>query len=474
LSLATSALADLTVTYFSVGQGDAALIQCDDEAMLVDAGTNASAQRLLQYLTDLNVTNLKYAVGTHPHEDHVGGLDAVINTIPVINVLMPDAVAETKTFDDVLSAVERHNLEITVPAVGEQYTLGESTFTILAPERNGYGDLNNHSIVFRLDYGDTSFLFTGDAELESETEMLGSGGSDGTGLPLKADVLKVGHHGSSTSTSQGFLDAVSPRYAVISCGKDNSYGHPTSTVLRRLQDAGVTVYRTDVDGTVILSSDGTNIFNGRIVEGEAETGNAGTVNAGTVNADSYGVTAVGAVNVRERPVANAKVVTTIAVSGTPLTILKTVVVKDVMWYAVALEGLGLVDDATAAAYNNVGYIRSDLVTVVDEATYAAAVLRINATPTPKPTPKPTVKPTAKPTVKATTRPTAKPTTKPKVTATPKPSDNQSSMVWLSATGSKYHRIPNCGRMNPSRARQVSLETAKRQGYGACKNCRPPQ
>lgn len=240
----------LTVHFIDVGQGDSILIQAGNEAMLIDAGTNESGDVVTAYLESLGISHLDWVIGTHPHEDHIGGLDDVIREMDVDRVMMPPKEHTTKTFEDVLDAIADKNLTITLPEVGDSYALGSGQFTILGPV-NDYGDdLNNWSVVLRLDYGNTSFLFTGDAESTAEEDILS------TGLPVEADVLKVGHHGSDTSTSQAFLDAVSPDFAVISAGWDNDYGHPHQTTLDKLMAAQVSLCRTDLQGTVLITSNG--------------------------------------------------------------------------------------------------------------------------------------------------------------------------------------------------------------------------
>jgi len=236
-----------------VGQADAILIKQGTSAMLVDAGNNADAEFVVQYIKAQGVTKLDYVIGTHPHEDHIGGLDAVIRAFQIERIIMPKAVATTKTYEDVLAVIQQKGLKITAPVPGTKFAFGSASFTVLAPNSADYESLNNHSVVIRLVYGKTSFLLTGDAENISEKEMLDKA------FTLKSDVLKVSHHGSDTSTTTDFLGAVDPRYAVISVGKDNSYGHPSSSVIKRLQDRGVQVYRTDENGSVTAISDGATI-----------------------------------------------------------------------------------------------------------------------------------------------------------------------------------------------------------------------
>ena len=242
----------LTVHYIDVGQGDSILAGSDGHYMLIDAGENDQADTVVSYLKQAGVTSLDYVIGTHPHSDHIGGLDKVIDEFTVGKIILPPVEHTTRTFEDVLNAVSNKGLKITKPVPGSTYTLGSASFTIVAPVKDYGNDLNNWSVGIRLTYGSNSFLMCGDAESQAESDMLERG------MPLKADVLKAGHHGSSTSTSV-FLKAVSPSYVVIQCGKDNSYGHPHKETMEKLEKAGCQVLRTDEYGTITASSDGTQI-----------------------------------------------------------------------------------------------------------------------------------------------------------------------------------------------------------------------
>jgi competence protein ComEC len=240
----------LTVHFIDVGQADSILITMKDAAMLIDAGNNEDSQLVVDYIKDRGITALDYVVATHPHEDHIGGMDAVINAFEVKSIIMPRVESTTKTFEDVLEAISNKGLKVTPPVPGTKYLLGEAEFTILAPNSEAYEDTNDYSVVIKLQYGATSFLFTGDAGFESEEEMLEKG------YDLRTDLLKVAHHGSKYSTSMKFLEAVQPKIAVISVGEDNDYGHPAPETIQRLRQAGAEIYRTDESGTIIATSDG--------------------------------------------------------------------------------------------------------------------------------------------------------------------------------------------------------------------------
>ena len=252
-SFAAGVSGTLEVHYIDVGQADCIFIRQDEATLLIDAGNNADGPAVVSYLHGQGVETLDTVIGTHPHEDHIGGLDQALLAFGANKVIIPKVTHTTKTFEDLIDAIDQKGLRVTTPAPGMQFTVGDAQCTILAPVSTAYEDLNNYSVVVRVTHGDTAFLFSGDAEALSEQEML-----QGT-LPLQADVLKVGHHGSNSSSTAEFLQAVSPSIAVISVGRDNDYGHPSPETLRRLQAAGATVYRTDETGTVIIYSDGNTI-----------------------------------------------------------------------------------------------------------------------------------------------------------------------------------------------------------------------
>lgn len=243
---------ELTVTFLDVGQADCIVIKSNDELMVIDSGNNGDATLVTNFIKSQKIDKIKYLIGTHPHEDHIGGMDNVINNFEIETLILPEAVSDTKTFEDVVTAIENKNLEITAPKAGDTYTLGSAAFTIIAPNKV-YTELNNMSVGIKLTNGENSFVFCGDAEVLSENDILDNM------IDIKSDVLKLSHHGSDTSTSKAFLKAVSPKYAVISCGLDNSYGHPHVDTLQKLLDNNIELYRTDLQGNIIVVSDGKNI-----------------------------------------------------------------------------------------------------------------------------------------------------------------------------------------------------------------------
>lgn len=243
----------LKVHYINVGQGDGILIEQGDHNMLIDAGTNEDEKLMVDYLHKEGIKHVDYVVGTHPHEDHIGGMDSVIKNFDIGTVYMPKITATTNTFADVINALKSKNLKITSPIAGSTFKLGDADCEILAPNNSKYTDPNDYSIVIKLTYGSNKFLFEGDAEALSEKEILSKG------FDLSVDVLKLGHHGSRTSTSNEYLDKVNPKYAVVSCGKDNDYGHPHDVTMKKLEKKKIPLYRTDESGTIICTSDGKNI-----------------------------------------------------------------------------------------------------------------------------------------------------------------------------------------------------------------------
>ncbi|MCI8404766.1 MAG: MBL fold metallo-hydrolase [Clostridia bacterium] len=244
-------VSELTVHFIDVGQADAAILQCEGETMIIDGGNRADSDLIAAYLKKLNVEHIDYMICTHAHEDHVGGLSAPLSMMPVGAVYAPAAESDSKAYQTFKQKVTDQNTEIIHPVNYEIIGVGSARTEILASPADA-DNLNNTSIILKVTHKNNSFLFTGDAEREEEQTLLDRG-------LLKADVLKVGHHGSDTSTSYPFLREVMPEYAVISVGKNNSYGHPSEAVLSRLRDAGAQVYRTDMQGDIIMRSDGDNI-----------------------------------------------------------------------------------------------------------------------------------------------------------------------------------------------------------------------
>jgi len=244
---------DLVVHFLDVGQADSIFIQLPNgENMLIDGGEANNASSILRYLRSHDVTTINYLVASHPHADHIGGLPAIIDAMDILNIFMPRVSHTTQTFERLLTSIQNKGLQIDQAIAGVSIlSMPDLEIDIIAPVREDYKDHNDHSAVIKLTFGSTSFLFMGDAEGTSEGHIR----SD-----VSVDVLKVGHHGSKTSTTDAFLRSATPSYAVISVGRDNSYGHPTDEVLARLDNADVEVYRTDMVGTIIFTSDGENII----------------------------------------------------------------------------------------------------------------------------------------------------------------------------------------------------------------------
>lgn len=245
----------LQVHFIDVGQADCALLDCNGQYMLIDGGNVEDGQLVVSYLMDQGVETLEYVVCSHTHEDHVGGLPSVLAVFPTNNVLSPTTTYSSGCFDDFMHYADQQDLTVQIPRPGDSFGLGTARITVFGPTQS-YAETNDTSIILKVEFGQTSFLFTGDMEVAAENDMLDywSGRES-----LHADVLKVGHHGSDTSTGYRFLYEVSPTYGVISVGTGNTYGHPHDEPMSRLNDAGVTLFRTDLLGTVIALSDGNEI-----------------------------------------------------------------------------------------------------------------------------------------------------------------------------------------------------------------------
>lgn len=246
----TSSSGELSVHYISVGQGNAVLLESDGSYMLVDGGDRSHSSKVVSYLKEEKVEKLDYVITTHYDSDHLSGILGVIDVFPVDTLLDPDYEADSKLFASYIKKKAQKGISSIHPAPGTTYSFGSCEFTVLAPASSSYTDENDYSIAIRLTCGDTSFFMAGDAGIGSEEEMLASG------LTLDSDVFLASHHGSSTSNSDALLDAVSPSYAVISVGRDNSYGHPHKEVMASLSKRGIPVFRTDTQGTILAESDG--------------------------------------------------------------------------------------------------------------------------------------------------------------------------------------------------------------------------
>jgi competence protein ComEC len=238
--------------FIDVGQGDAILITTAEGNILIDTSEKSERDALVNYLAEQNVTSLKYLILTHTDADHIGSADYVVENYDVDTVMMTDYTATTKTYERLLTAIENKGTNVIIPDLRYVFTLGSLQMTVIAPTEK-FDDPNEMSLVIKAVHGETSLMFTGDAEVESEEGIL----ETWSAAELKVDILKVGHHGSNSSTTQGFLDALDPDAAVISCGEGNSYGHPHVEIIDRLTAKGVTIYRTDKDGTIVIISDGT-------------------------------------------------------------------------------------------------------------------------------------------------------------------------------------------------------------------------
>ncbi|MBQ1948078.1 MAG: MBL fold metallo-hydrolase [Clostridia bacterium] len=236
---------EVVVHFIDVGQADCTLIMAGEEAMLVDAGNNADGDFVVRYLKKQGIKKLDYLIGTHPHEDHIGGIDTVIRNFEIGTTIVPVKESTTNTFQNMLEAMAEKGYKFTKPVVGETYALGHASFRILAPVRDYEDNLNNWSVGLLITDGSHSMVLCGDAEEEAEEDMLAQSGD------FRADILKVNHHGSSSSSCAPFLQAVNPSYAVIHVGEKNEYGHPHTETMRALKARGTTIYRTDRHGSII-------------------------------------------------------------------------------------------------------------------------------------------------------------------------------------------------------------------------------
>ena len=241
---------NFSVSFIDVGQADSVLIRNGNYNMLIDAGNNEDGEKLVNYFKSLGIEEFTYVFATHPHEDHIGGMDDIINNFKIDNYYMSNKLSTTKTFMDVLDALDGCNLKYTVPNKGDTLKLGDANIKVIYPG-DDKSNINDSSIVLKITYGKNSFLLTGDATSNVERKIYNE--------DIKSDVLKVAHHGSSYSSTDVFLDKVKPYYAVISVGKNNIYNHPSNKTLEKLKKRNIKVYRTDLDGTIVFISDGENL-----------------------------------------------------------------------------------------------------------------------------------------------------------------------------------------------------------------------
>lgn len=245
----------VTVHMIDVGQADAILIQAPEANVLIDAGENGCGEQVVAYLKSQDVSYLDIVIGTHAHSDHIGGMNVVIEEIDIGKIILSEIPEESiptaKSYSKMLTAILKKNLSITEAHIGESYALGDGAKLQIFGPAGLFTDLNNTSVVCKLTYGENSFLFTGDCETKGEASILNH-----RGLDLSADVLKVGHHGSDTSTSDDFLQCINPKIALISVGADNNYGHPATSVLDKLKASNIDIYRTDLCGNIVITSNG--------------------------------------------------------------------------------------------------------------------------------------------------------------------------------------------------------------------------
>lgn len=240
----------MLIHFIDVDQGDAILVQVNNQNLLIDSGPSSAKENLFSYLNLVNVKTFNYIIATHPHEDHIGNMSSIINNYEVLNFYSPKVTSNTKAFETMVESLSRKSLKINILKANiDSIDLGKNTkVEFFSPNNSTYENINNYSPIFKITYGKTSFLFTGDAEELIESEVINNS------YNLKADLLKIGHHGSSTSTSKRFFESVNPKISVISVGQNNTYNHPTEKVLSTI--ANSKILRTDLDGNILITSDG--------------------------------------------------------------------------------------------------------------------------------------------------------------------------------------------------------------------------
>lgn len=385
----------MTVHFIDVGQGLAIMAQTGDEVLVYDGGNKEASSYFISYLMQNGVDDIDYMISSHYDSDHLSGLIGALNVFDVDTVIASDYEHGTQLYNSFYDTLEKQGKSVIYPEVGEEFEFGEGSFTVLSPGEIT-DDSNNNSVAIRLDYGDVSFIFTGDAEHEEEEDMIAGG------IDLDCDVLSAGHHGSASSSSWDFVEATLPEYVVFSCGLDNSYGHPDPDTLEKFESIEAQIFRTDEQGNIIATTDGTGI----------------TWNTTPSNTELMYSTA--SLNVREEPNTDCAVLGQFA-AGDEVSVLAA----EDGWATVVYNG--------ATAYVSLDYLSEE---------------------------KPVLAAAAAPQV---TEPVQTPETQ-------APAQPVGQTVWLSETGSKYHRINNCGNMNPANARQVTESDAIAQGFGKCKKC----
>lgn len=359
---------EMKVHFLDVGQGLSILVQSEGKTMIYDGGDKKTSSFVVSYLKDQGVTKIDYLISSHYDADHMAGLIGCLHAFDVKHVISSDYVHTSKLYKSFVKAVKADGLKMQHPKVGKTFSFGSGSFEILAPAKIEAKGSNNNSVAIKLTNGQNSFVFTGDAEHESEAAMCASG------IDLSCDVLVPGHHGSATATSWDFLQKTVPEYAIISCGKNNKYGHPDKDTMDKLQSMGIQVYRTDKQGTIVATSNGTDISWSAEPCNDYTPGDEtdqGTQPAGATDSNETGSAAAGTSNTASTDSSSSSGSTT--VSG----------------------------DSNNTAISG---------------------------------------------------------------------DTSTEQVWVSATGSKYHRINNCGRMNPNNARQETRAQAEAEGLGPCSKC----
>ena len=241
---------NLKIYFVDVGQADCILINVEGEYALIDAGNNEDGDKIVKYFNELGIKEFKYVFGTHAHEDHIGGMDNIIREFKVKKFYMPDVITTTKTFEDILNALDKKNIAFLTPSIGSVFKIGSAKLKVLYIGNNKE-EINENSMILRLTYKNTSYLFTGDAPYYTEDTLLDK--------DIESDVLKVSHHGSTYASSYEFIGKVKPKYAIIQVGKNNDYSLPKEKTLNKLKNVNATIYRTDLNGTIIVKSDGDNI-----------------------------------------------------------------------------------------------------------------------------------------------------------------------------------------------------------------------